>query len=149
MISKSLSKSKFIKTKFKWHFENYNFYIYNFYHILLTRLFEKLCDCVWKERDCVLSGCWGREAQAPPSWTLTPLLQIPSKGSPRWTTRSANMAHRAGSRVDDPIWQMGKISCFISILYFLTSKQNTWTVSKLTHLIKNQIYSAPKPLKFI
>lgn len=53
MISKSLSKSKFIKTKFKWHFENYNFYIYNFYHILLTKLFEKLCDSVYRKRGMV------------------------------------------------------------------------------------------------
>lgn len=31
MISKSTSESKFIKMKFKWHFENYNLYICNFF----------------------------------------------------------------------------------------------------------------------
>lgn len=44
MFSKSPFKSKFIKMKFKWHFENYNLYIYNFCHIfshVALRVFEE------------------------------------------------------------------------------------------------------------
>lgn len=88
MISKSPSKSKFIKMKFKWHFENYNLYVYNFYHRLsqvALRVFEGR-SCV-REREWY--GCLLRHRGLRPSPLLTSTDSFQMK--PQMNYQRANM----------------------------------------------------------